>query len=154
MIDQNEGFSNLDNLYKEVIMEHYRQPSNKGTMENPDAVSEGYNPLCGDRVKIMVRINEQGQVSETRFSGEGCSICMASASMLTDEIEERELGEVLKSIEQFRSVMKGESDVALLDGDLESFGGVRKFPIRIKCVLLPWTTLNDAIKEYRKKTPG
>ncbi|MGZ3713458.1 MAG: Fe-S cluster assembly sulfur transfer protein SufU [Bdellovibrionota bacterium] len=134
----------IDALYREVILDHHRHPRNQGKLEGPTAHSEGYNPLCGDRVEIDVRL-DAGKMADCRFRGEGCSICMASASMMTEELIGKPVEEVSKMIAGFRALMKGEECPLAVEGDLESLVGVRNFPVRIKCALLPWTTLNDAL---------
>ncbi|MGE3260213.1 MAG: Fe-S cluster assembly sulfur transfer protein SufU [Bacteriovoracia bacterium] len=137
----------IDALYREVILDHHRHPRNQGKLEGPTSHSEGYNPLCGDRVEIDVLINDGKVMADCRFRGEGCSICMASASMMTEELIGKPVAEVSKTIAGFRALMKGEECPLAVEGDLESLVGVRNFPVRIKCALLPWTTLNDAINQ-------
>lgn len=140
------GINNLDALYREVILDHHRHPRNYGKLEAAEASVEGYNPLCGDRIEIDVRTGSSGGL-ECRFRGEGCSICMASASMMTEEVTGKPVAEVLEMIEGFRALMKGEECPLAVEGDLESLVGVRNFPVRIKCALLPWTTLKDALEK-------
>lgn len=141
-----KGIHQLDALYREVILDHHRHPRNHGTLPSPDAHVEGYNPLCGDRIEIDVKLGP-GHTVDCRFRGEGCSICMASASMMTEEILGKSKTEVLKMIEGFRALIKGEECPLAVEGDLESLLGVRNFPVRIKCALLPWTTLKDALEK-------
>lgn len=143
----------LDALYREVILDHHRHPRNFGALEGADVMVEGYNPLCGDRVEIAVQVRD-GQLHECRFKGEGCSICMASASMMTEEVIRRPLREVTDTIDGFRALLKGEECPLAVEGDLESLVGVRNFPVRIKCALLPWTTLSDAVKQAAAKKEG
>ena len=144
-----KGMGNLDALYREVILDHHRHPRNFGVLEGAQAKVEGYNPLCGDRVEIFVK-SENGQIlSDCKFKGEGCSICMASASMMTEEVLGKSLPEIEDSIEGFRALMKGEECPLAVEGDLESLVGVRNLPGRIKCALIPWTTLNDALKTLK-----
>lgn len=138
--------SALDALYREVILDHHRHPRNFGALEGADVKVEGYNPLCGDRIEIALNIRD-GKLSACHFKGEGCSICMASASMMTEEVLRRPVAEVQETIDGFRALMKGEECPLAVEGDLESLVGVRNFPVRIKCALLPWTTLNDALKQ-------
>jgi len=142
----------IDALYREVILDHHRDPRNYGPLEVADARVEGYNPLCGDRVEIAVKIND-GKLGACMFKGEGCSICMASASMMTEEVLNRPIAEVDEVIQGFRAFMKGEECPLAVEGDLESLVGVRNFPVRIKCALLPWTTLNDAMKQAKGNLP-
>ncbi len=138
----------LDALYKDVILDHHRHPRNFGLVEKPAAQVEGYNPLCGDRVDISIALAD-GKLQDCRFRGEGCSICMASASMMTEELIGKSVPEVQKTIDGFRALLKGEECPLAVEGDLESLVGVRNFPVRIKCALLPWTTLHQAIHKAR-----
>ena len=144
------GTGNLDALYREVILDHHRHPRNFGALENADAKVEGFNPLCGDRVEIALKVKDGELLADCRFKGEGCSICMASASMMTEEVVGKKLPAVLEIIEGFRALLKGEECPLAVEGDLESLVGVRNFPVRIKCALLPWTTLNDAVKKFQE----
>jgi nitrogen fixation protein NifU and related proteins len=139
----------LDALYREVILDHHRHPRNFGSLEGADAKVEGYNPLCGDRIEMSIKIKEGKVLSGCMFKGEGCSICMASASMMTEEVLGKSVSEVEEAIEGFRALLKGEECPLAVEGDLESLVGVRNFPVRIKCALLPWTTLNDAVKQVK-----
>lgn len=151
MMDRNTPA--IDALYREVILDHHRHPRNFGALEGADITVEGYNPLCGDRVEIAVKL-EGGSLVGCQFKGEGCSICMASASMMTEEVVRRPLEEVKETIEGFRALLKGEECPLAVEGDLESLVGVRNFPVRIKCALLPWSTLNDALKQAQEKKGG
>lgn len=144
-MSMDKGVGNLDALYREVILDHHRHPRNFGGLDGAQAKVEGYNPLCGDRIEIAINSTDGKLLTECRFKGEGCSICMASASMMTEEVLGKPIAEVASSIEGFRALMKGEECPLAVDGDLESLVGVRNFPVRIKCALLPWTTLNDAL---------
>jgi nitrogen fixation NifU-like protein len=144
-IDRSAG--GIDALYREVILDHHRHPRNYGKLEGATASVEGYNPLCGDRVEIAVKVSGERKLEACHFLGEGCSICMASASMMTEEVLGKAVGEVSETIEGFRALMKGEECPLAVEGDLESLVGVRNFPVRIKCALLPWTTLKDALAQ-------
>jgi nitrogen fixation NifU-like protein len=121
----------MDDLYRDEILEHYRNPHNFGRLESPDAVSEGANPLCGDRITLMLGISEQGTIEGVAFTGRGCAISQASASMLTDEIKGRPLDEISRL---------GREDV------LESLG-IEISPARLKCALLSLQTLRIALAE-------
>jgi nitrogen fixation NifU-like protein len=138
------GVGSIDALYREVILDHHRHPRNFGTLAGATSTVEGYNPLCGDRCEMAVKVEGQKLV-DCRFTGEGCSICMASASMMTEEVVGKSVEEVSATIEGFRALMKGEECPLAVEGDLEALVGVRNFPVRIKCALLPWTTLKDAL---------
>jgi nitrogen fixation NifU-like protein len=119
----------MDDLYRDYILEHYREPHNFGTLEHPDAVHEGYNPLCGDRITLMLAIDDAGTVSDVAFTGRGCAISQASASLLTDRVRGKALSEVAQL---------GRADV------LEELG-IEISPARLKCALLSLDTLQKAL---------
>jgi nitrogen fixation NifU-like protein len=119
----------MDDLYRDEILEHYRNPHNFGTLEQPTAVKEGANPLCGDRITLMLGIDEQGNVSDVAFTGRGCAISQASASMLTDEIKGKPLDEIAQM---------GKADV------LDNLG-IEISPARLKCAMLSLETLRQAV---------
>lgn len=136
----------LEELYREVILDHYRSPRNRGTLEDPTVVVELSNPLCGDEITLALRV-EEGVVQAVRFGGRGCSISQSSASMMTEAVEGKRLGEALDLIKRFKGMMRGEvrPDEADL-GDLEALQGVAKFPVRIKCAVLAWEALRQALE--------
>jgi nitrogen fixation protein NifU and related proteins len=136
----------LDELYREVILDHYKRPRNRGQLDPHTARVEGNNPLCGDEIQMDVLVKD-GVVQDVAFEGRGCSISQASASMLTEAIKDHPLDDVRHLIDSFKGMMHG--DDADFDelGDLEALEGVQKFPVRIKCALLAWTTLEEALKE-------
>jgi len=140
----------LDELYREIILDHYRSPRNRGSLEQPTATGEGDNPLCGDEVRVDLDIRD-GRVFDVRFEANGCSISQASASMMTEAVKGLNLEEVDSLFETFKGMMysAGEVDVEAL-GDLEALQGVRKFPVRVKCATLPWNTLEEALEEFSK----
>jgi nitrogen fixation NifU-like protein len=136
----------LDELYREIILDHYKEPRNRGELDPHTARVEGNNPLCGDEIQIDVRLSD-GELQDLAFQGRGCSISQASASMMTEAVKAKRLEEVRQLIDTFKGMMHGE-DVDLDQlGDLEALEGVQKFPVRIKCALLAWTTLEEALKE-------
>ena len=135
----------LDDLYREVILDHYSRPRNKGTLEAADITREGANPLCGDEIRLSLLIRD-GVVQDVRFDGKGCSISLASASMMTERIKGRRVEEAGRLIAAFKALMHGEPAVEEL-GDLEALQGVRKFPVRVKCATLGWLTLEGALAE-------
>ncbi len=137
----------LDELYKEVILDHYRAPRNKGRLDPHDVALERNNPLCGDEIELYVKF-EGDDVNGIAFEGKGCSISQASASMMTEKIKglgSKEAADVARSI---KAMMAGEEegDQDSL-GDLISLKGVVKYPVRIKCALLGWNTLLEALEE-------
>lgn len=136
----------LDELYRELILDHYRQPHNKGRLPEGSTHAEGYNPLCGDEIELDVEI-EGDLIEDIAFLGRGCSISQASASMMTDAVKGRSVEQSSRIAESFREMMTDadvEPDPEL--GDLEAFQGVAKFPVRVKCATLAWRVLEDALK--------
>lgn len=141
----------LEDLYREVILDHYKSPRNRGTVPDPDIVAEGMNPLCGDEVEITLCLND-GTIQAVRFQGVGCSISQASASMMTEEIRGKSLAEAEHLVAAFKGMMQGDHSVALEElGDLEALQGVRRFPVRVKCATLAWNALQQGIEEYKAK---
>ena len=145
--------SELDDLYQDIILAHYRSPRHPGLLHDPDLRGEGFNPFCGDQVVLTLGLDGAGRIAEVGFEGQGCSISQASASMLTGHLEGKTLEEAEALVRTFKGVMQGgeftpeqEDDL----GDIVALEGVKRFPIRIKCALLGWTTLQDAITAYRK----
>ena len=145
--------SELDDLYQDIILDHYRSPRHQGLLHDPDLRGEGFNPFCGDQVVLTLGLDGAGRIAEVGFEGQGCSISQASASMLTGHLEGKTLEEAEALVRTFKGVMQGgeftpeqEDDL----GDIVALEGVKRFPIRIKCALLGWTTLQDAIAAYRK----
>ena len=141
----------LNDLFQEIILDHYKNPRNKGQLDKPDLRAEGDNPFCGDAVQIDVALDNNNYVTNVTFSGTGCSISQASASILSEIIKEKNLTEVSHIISLFRKMLHGEAlqqaDMDTL-GELRSLHGVTNFPIRIKCALLGPVILADSINEY------
>lgn len=135
----------LRELYQEVILDHYKRPRNRGKVSPATAVSEGYNPLCGDRVDVSVRL-EGDIVADIAFEGVGCAISTASASLMTELVKGKSIDEFHRLFQEFRTVVT-QPEAALPDdlGDLAALAGVREHPVRIKCATLAWHTLNAAI---------
>ena len=137
----------LDDLYRDVIIDHYRNPRHHGSLENPTASHEGYNPLCGDEVTVDVLVRD-GRVADVAYRGAGCSISQSSASMMAEAIEGKTLEEVRELFREFTAMMQGTEEEAPESlGDLEALMGVRKFPVRVKCATLAWHTLQEALQE-------
>ncbi len=141
----------LDELYREIILDHYKQPRNRGELDPHSARVEGNNPLCGDEIQLDVRLND-AQLEDLAFQGRGCSISQASASMMTEAVKAKPLDDVHRLIDTFKDMMRGQPVDADELGDLEALEGVQKFPVRIKCALLAWTTLEEALKEANGST--
>ena len=140
----------LEDLYKEVILDHYRAPRNKGGLDPHDVALERNNPLCGDEIELFLKFN--GEVLEgIAFDGKGCSISQASASMMTEKVKGLSIKDAATLAETIKSMMAGsaEGDPQAL-GDLISLKGVVKYPVRIKCALLGWNPLVEAIEESGK----
>ncbi|MEH7440823.1 SUF system NifU family Fe-S cluster assembly protein [Bacillus sp. JJ1122] len=142
------SFNNLDNLYRQVIMDHYKNPRNKGVLDEGSLTVNMNNPTCGDRIQLTMKV-EDGKVADSKFEGEGCSISMSSASMMTQAIKGRSVEEALKLSKIFSDIMQGnEYDEDDLDlGDIEALQGVAKFPARIKCATLAWKAMEKGLKE-------
>jgi nitrogen fixation NifU-like protein len=149
----------LEDLYREIILDHYRNPRNRGELPTPPAHrSEGFNPLCGDEVVVFLDV-EDGVVKDLRIAGQGCSISQSSASMMSTAVKGKSVAEARDVIRAFKAMMsihehsldgdEGE-DENVLDvklGDLEALRGVVKFPVRIKCATLAWNTLTQGLEE-------
>jgi nitrogen fixation protein NifU and related proteins len=148
----------LEDLYREIILDHYRNPRNRGELPTPPAHrTEGFNPLCGDEIIVFLDV-EDGVVRDLRIAGQGCSISQSSASMMSTAVKGKSVEEAREVIRAFKAMMSiheqaldsddGEethSDVKL--GDLEALRGVVKFPVRIKCATLAWNTLTQGLEE-------
>ena len=138
----------LDELYKEVILDHYRAPRNKGKLDPHDIALERNNPLCGDEIELFLKF-EGDSLTGIAFDGKGCSISQASASMMTEKVKGLSAKDAAGLAESIKAMMAGEStgtDESAL-GDLVSLKGVVKYPVRIKCALLGWNTLVEALEE-------
>ncbi len=138
----------LDDLYKEIILDHYKSPRNRGQAANHDIKARGLNPLCGDDIEITLTV-EDGIIREARFDGHGCSISQASASMLTEELLGRSVEDAIGLADTVRGMMKGELETDGDElGDIEALRGVQRFPVRIKCATLAWNALKIGIQEH------
>ena len=157
----------LEDLYREIILDHYRTPRNRGELETPPARrAEGFNPLCGDEIIVYLQVNDAGVIDDVAIGGQGCSISQSSASMMSVAIKGKTVEDARRLIVAFKGLMSihetgiggdgsetalgielaGASDDMKL-GDLEALRGVVKFPIRIKCATLSWNTLAQALNE-------
>lgn len=137
----------LKSLYQELILQHYRSPRNRGPLEEPDAEIAMNNPVCGDEITLRLRVRA-GVIEAVRFTGQGCSISQAAASMMTQLIEGRSLDEADAIGARFLQMMHGDPEAARDRslGDLRALAGVSKFPVRIKCALLAWNAFQEAEK--------
>lgn len=135
----------LDELYRELILDHYRHPRNKGSLPDATVTSEGYNPLCGDEIEMDLRLQD-GVIQDIAFRGRGCSISQAAGSMLTVAVKGHTRAEALRLIEAFRRLMTDpEAEPAPELGDLEAFQGVARFPVRVKCATLATHVLEESL---------
>ena len=145
----------LDDLYREIILDHYRTPRNRGELPPPAAHAVGHNPLCGDEIDVYLQVDD-GVVTDIKVGGQGCSISQSSASMMSQAVKGKTVTEVGALVRRFKGMMSieaadgdgfddGSQPVAL--GDLEALQGVVKFPVRIKCATLSWNTLAQALDE-------
>ena len=154
----------LEDLYREIILDHYRNPRNRGDLPSPPAMRvEGFNPLCGDEVVVYVDFDDSGVVADIRIDGQGCSISQSSASMMTNAVKGRTTKETRELIRAFKAMMSihergldgdvnGDGGPVAPDpsvdmGELEALRGVVKFPVRIKCATLSWNTLQQGLDE-------
>ena len=145
----------LEDLYREIILDHYRTPRNRGELPPPAAHAVGHNPLCGDEIDVYLTVGGD-TVTDVKVGGQGCSISQSSASMMSQAVKGRSIAEVRALVRRFKGMMsieeeapEGETidqaDIKL--GDLEALQGVVKFPVRIKCATLAWNTLIEALAE-------
>ena len=135
----------VDDLYKEVILDHYKSPRNKRDLPGADVSSSKNNPLCGDEITVLATV-DGGTVAEVAFLGSGCSISQASASMMTEAVKGKSLDEARDVANEFRGMMEGARDPDEDEfGDLMALKGVVKYPVRIKCAVLAWDVLQDAL---------
>ncbi len=139
----------ITDLYREVILDHFKEPHNHERLSRPDLSAEGNNPLCGDTLSVQASLKD-GRIEQISCSGRGCAISQASGSIMTDMVKGKELKEALGLIEQLQQMMQGQ-DIPGWDGDIEALKGARKFPGRVKCVTLAWHTLKQGIENYGQK---
>jgi nitrogen fixation NifU-like protein len=138
------SLNNLDTLYRQVIMDHYKNPKNKGTLEGDALTIDMNNPTCGDRIQLQLQV-EDGIVKDAKFNGEGCSISMSSASMMTQAIKGKKVADAMQMSQDFSNMMLGEDEE--FEDDIQALQGVSKFPARIKCATLAWKAMEKAVKE-------
>ena len=147
----------LKELYQEIILDHGKNPRNLRRTENFNKDAKGYNPLCGDKVHIFLKLDEQKKVQDISFEGQGCAISMASASIMTDLVKGKEEHEVKEIVEDFLEMIKEKDQLnnkILGDNEktkLMSLSGVKKYPMRVKCATLSWHTLTSAIDNTQEE---
>jgi len=156
--------SGLEDLYREIVLDHYRNPRNQGELEPPAVRTEGFNPLCGDEIVVYLDVDDEGVINDLKIGGQGCSISQSSASMMSAAVKGKTIAEAEQITAAFKSMMSihessldqdenNQESVAtakLKLGDLEALRGVVKFPVRIKCATLGWNTLNQAFAELNE----
>ena len=144
----------LEDLYREIILDHHRNPRNRGELAPPAPHATGHNPLCGDEIEIFLQVDD-GVITDVKVGGSGCSISQSSASMMSQAVKGRQVAEVKALVRRFKGMMSIpdedgnpiEPDLSVKLGDLEALQGVVKFPVRIKCATLAWNTLLDALSQ-------
>ena len=147
---------NIKELYQEIILDHGKNPRNLGKFENFNKDAKGHNPLCGDKVHLFLKLDENKKVNDISFEGEGCAISMASASIMTDLMKGKSEAEAKEIISKFLEMIKEKDDIDsnLLKEDektkLMSLGGVKNYPMRVKCATLSWHALTSALEDFQK----
>ena len=148
---------NLKELYQEIILDHGKNPRNLRKTENFDKDAKGHNPLCGDKVHVFLKLNENKKIEDISFEGSGCAISMASASIMTDLVRDKEEKEAKDLIKDFLDMIKEKPELITksLSNDektkLMSLSGVKQYPMRVKCATLAWHTLTSAIKNSQEE---
>ena len=140
----------LRELYQDVILDHSRHPRHYGPLPEASHKAEGYNPLCGDRVTVYLKLDADGRVADIGFEGKGCAISQASASMMTDLLKGRTAADADTLMQGFLHLVKGEDASGLTEDDRETLdvmGGISEFPMRVKCATLAWHTYKNAVEE-------
>ncbi len=143
----------LDDLYRDAILDHRRNPRNHARLPNPDIIGKAINPFCGDEIHLQLALDAHGRIADVGLQGEGCSINLAAGSMLTEVISGKTLDEISVLADRFRKMMRGDADAEMMlrsNGDLYNLSGVRDYPVRIKCALLPLSALTKAVTAYRQ----
>ena len=147
----------LKELYQEIILDHGKNPRNLGKFENFNKDAKGHNPLCGDKVHLFLKLDEDKKIQDISFEGEGCAISMASASIMTDLMKGKNEKEVKEIVLKFLDMIKEKDDINtnLLNDDektkLMSLGGVKNYPMRVKCATLSWHALTSALEDFQKE---
>ena len=139
----------LDELYREVILDHFKNSTHSGELPGAQIKVDGANPLCGDELVFNLKINNN-RIEKVRFHGHGCAISQAASSMLAQQLEGKTITEAKKLITTLKALMQGQDPDASVDlGDLEALAGVRKFPVRVKCAALSWNVVERGLNEYK-----
>lgn len=139
---------NLNALYQQVILDHYKKPRNKGAVEHAVLKKHLHNPTCGDDLEVQVSLGADGKIDDVKWNGRGCSISMASASMMSVALRGKTLEEAQAMMQSFYGMMTGQEGNYKPLGEIQALSGVSKFPVRIKCATLAWHCLEEGMKEY------
>ena len=145
----------LDDLYRDAILDHRRYPRNSDKLDNPNIIGDSVNPFCGDEIHLQMDLDTEGRVERVGLQGEGCSINQAAGSMLTEAVVGKTLQEIGGLIATFKRMMRGDPDAETQlsgENDLRSLIGVRQYPVRIKCALLSWSALEDGVLSYHRSS--
>ncbi len=142
--------SDLKDLYQEVIFDHNRNPRHFGKVEDANRCAKGFNPLCGDKMTLYLKIDDAGRIADVSFEGSGCAISVASASLMTDVLVGKSIEEAEALFEKFHGMMMSDVDSGEQLGKLQALSGVKGFPSRIKCATLAWHALHAALKDQGK----
>ncbi len=143
-----------EDLSREIILDHYQNPRNHGRLEHPTLANRGHNPLCGDEIELSLTIDGE-TICDIAFVGRGCSIRQASASMMTEAVKGHRLDDADRAVQDFTQRMSNRSaPPAEMEEELDALQGVKRYPARVKCALLPWTTLRETVDLYRHREPS
>lgn len=145
---------NLNTLYQQVILDHYKRPRNKGAVENAVLKKHLHNPTCGDDLEVQVSVGPDGTIDDVKWQGRGCSISMASASMMSTALQGKTLEQAEAMMHTFYAMMKAEPGNYKPLGEIQALQGVSKFPVRIKCATLAWHCLEEGLKEKEGGSAG
>ncbi len=147
------ALDDLDGLYRDAILDHCRNPRNRDRVEDPDISADGVNPFCGDEIYLQVALDSEGRIARIGLQAVGCAINQASGSILTEAVRGRTISEAVSTSETFRSMMseRGQAAVAV-SSPLDALAGVKQAPVRVKCALLAWSTLDDGIDQHRRRS--
>ncbi len=141
----------LDDLYREVVLDHFRRPRGREPLAHPTRSVEGFNPTCGDQIQLALAVDGR-QVTDLQVECRGCSISVASGSMMAEMVPGHDVDEIRRLIDAVKGMMQGrKTDLAVDLGDVEALEGVRRFPVRVKCALLAWTTLEEALPRIEEQ---
>ena len=153
MSNQPSNATLLDDLYRDILLDHYRNPRHRGHLDAPNHQADGANPLCGDEIHVEARVDHD-RIEDVAFTGTGCSISQASTSMMTDYVRGKTADEALAAVGVFQQMMLTGEQPPDDMGDIEALAGVAKFPVRVKCASLAWKTLEQALQTPAHEVPA